>query len=73
MDLSNFRLVTCYDFSGALVDYRVFSNPEAAEKFRNLYNEKYENHSAYVNPLRVYDSVMEEQQKPANVLFMSDV
>lgn len=73
MDLSNFRLVTCYDFSGTLVDYRVFSNPQAAEKFSKLYNEKYEDSSSYVNPLIVYDSVMEEQQKPANVLFMSDV
>lgn len=73
MDLSNFRVVTCYDYTGNLEDYKVFSNTEAAEKFSQLYNEKYHQCSSYVNPLKVYDSVVEEQQKPVNVLFMSDV
>lgn len=73
MDLSNFRCVTCYDYTGSLEDCKVFSNPEAAEKFSKLYNEKYAQCSSYVNPLTVYDSVLEEQQKSPNVLFMSDV
>lgn len=73
MDLSNFRVVETYDFMGNYLSYKVFSNPEAAEKFSKLYNEKYENNSSYVNPFTFYDSVVEEPKKPPNVLFMSDV
>ena len=59
MDLSNFRIVELYDSSGDLVGYKVFTNPEAAEKFCKLYNERYGDNCAYANPLKVYDSVMD--------------
>lgn len=74
MNLSDFRIVICYSFSGDFEDYKIFSNIKAANEFRDLYNEKYgPEYYANVDPLQVYDTVMEEKKKIGKVFFMSDV
>lgn len=37
MNLSDFRIAICYSSLGYYEDYKIFSNPEAANEFRDFY------------------------------------